>query len=37
MLTIIRANAIPDTDILICMDEDVAYVGTIHALDSKWI
>ena len=43
--TIIRANAIPDTNVLICPDEDVAYVGsinnrpkvwTIHSPDSEW-
>lgn len=42
---IIRASAIPDTNVLICMDEDVAYVGsvnnrpkvwTIHSPDSEW-
>ena len=42
---IIRANAIPDTNVLICMDEDVAYVAsinnrpkvwTIHSPDSEW-
>ena len=42
---IIRANAIPDTNVLICLDEDVAYVGsinnrpkvwTIHSPDSEW-
>ena len=42
---IIRANAIPNTNVLICADEDVAYVGsinncpkvwTIYSLDSEW-
>ena len=42
---IIRANEIPDTNVLICMDEGVAYVAsvnnrpkvwTIHAPDSEW-
>ena len=42
---IIRASTIPDTNVLICMDEDVAYVGsvnnrpkvwTIHSPDSEW-
>ena len=42
---IIRASIIPDTNVLICMDEDVAYVGsvnnrpkvwTIHSPDSEW-
>ena len=28
--TIIRANAIPDTNVLICLGEDVAYVGSIN-------
>ena len=43
--TIIRTNAIPDTNVLICADEDVAYIGsinnhsrvwTIHSPDSEW-
>jgi hypothetical protein len=42
---IIRANAIPDTNVRICLDENVAYVGsinnrpkvwTIHSPDSEW-
>ena len=42
---IIRASTIPDTNVLICMEEDKAYVGsvnnspkvwTIHSLDSEW-
>lgn len=42
---IIRASAIPDTNVLICKDEDIAYVGsvnnrpkvwTIHSPDSEW-
>ena len=42
---IIRADAIPDTNILICIDVDVAYVGsvyncpkvwTIHSLNLEW-
>ena len=42
---IIRASAIPDTNVLICKDEDIAYVGsvnnrpkvwTIHSPDSVW-
>ena len=42
---IIRAKAIPDTNVLICLDDDVAYVGsinnrpkvwTIHSLDFEW-
>ena len=39
--TIIRANAIPNTNVLICPDEDVAYVGSInnrpiHSSDFEW-
>ena len=42
---IIRANAIPDTNVRICLDENVAYVAsinnrpkvwTIHSPDSEW-
>ena len=42
---IIRADAIPDTNVLICIDDDVAYVGsvnnrpkiwTIHSPNSEW-
>ena len=42
---IIRADAIPDSNVLICIDDDVAYVGsvnnrpkiwTIHSPNSEW-
>ena len=44
-LAIIRTSTIPDTNVLICMDGDNAYIGsvnnnpkvwTIHLLNSKW-
>ena len=33
---IIRANDIPDTNVLICMDEDVAYVGSLNNRPKVW-
>ena len=33
---IIRANDIPDTNVLICMDEDVAYVGSVNNRPKVW-
>ena len=35
-LAIIRANDIPDTNVLICMDEDVAYVGSVNNRPKVW-
>ena len=34
---IIRATAIPDTNVRICLDEDVAYVGSINNRPKVWI
>lgn len=45
-LAILQANEIPNANVFICMDEDVAYVGsvnnkskvwTIHSPGSKWV
>ena len=33
---IIRANDIPDTNVLICEDEDVAYVGSVNNRPKVW-
>ena len=33
---IIRANDIPDTNVLICEDEDVAYVGSVNNHPKVW-
>ena len=35
-LAIIRANDIPDTSVLICIDENVVYVGTVHNRPKVW-
>lgn len=33
---IMGANDIPDNNILICMDEDVAYVGSVNNRPKVW-
>ena len=33
---IIRASSIPDTNVLICLDEDVAYVGSVNNRPKVW-
>lgn len=34
--TIIKTNIIPDMNVLMCMDEDIIYVGCVHNNPKVW-